>query len=120
MIIGFNVRALNPSLHEMTFANNIQIIHHSIIYALVDDVVARLEAMLAPRHELVVTGEAEVVEIFRIKIGRSKKKPIGGCKVLDGTITMRDKCRITRQGKIIYTGLSSFATFINLQVIWIP
>ena len=43
----------------MTNANNIEIFYHSIIYKLIDDVVLRLESMLAPMIELTVTGEEE-------------------------------------------------------------
>jgi translation initiation factor IF-2 len=103
--LGFNIRALNPNLRALTHNNNIEIIYHSIIYKLIDDVTARLESMLAPMIELTVTGEAEIVQLFDIAVKGRKTKPIGGCKVFNGVIAMREKCRITRNGKIIFAGM---------------
>jgi translation initiation factor IF-2 len=102
-ILGFNIRALNPNLRSQVSANNVEIFYHSIIYKLIDDVIARLESMLAPRIETSVTGEAQVSEIFDVTI-KGKKKPVAGSKVFNGTISIKEKCRITRGGKIVYTG----------------
>ena len=47
-----------------------------------------------------VTGEAEVREIFRVpRIGA-----IAGCYVLSGTITRNSKVRFLREGTIIWKG----------------
>ena len=88
----------------MTNANNIEIFYHSIIYKLIDDVVLRLESMLTPMIELTVTGEAEILQLFDIKQKKQKTKAIGGCKVFNGVISIKEKCRITRNGKIIFSG----------------
>ncbi|HWM20780.1 MAG TPA: EF-Tu/IF-2/RF-3 family GTPase, partial [Ilumatobacteraceae bacterium] len=56
--------------------------------------------MLAPEYEEVVTGEAEVREIFRVpRIGA-----IAGCYVTNGTITRGSKVRFLREGTIIWKG----------------
>jgi len=56
--------------------------------------------MLAPEFEEVVTGEAEVREIFRVpRIGA-----IAGCYVTNGTITRGSKVRFLREGTIIWKG----------------
>jgi len=56
--------------------------------------------LLAPVFEEVVTGEAEVREIFRVpKIGA-----IAGCFVRDGVITRGSKVRFLRDGAIIWKG----------------
>ena len=56
--------------------------------------------MLAPEFEEVVTGEAEVREIFRVpKLGA-----IAGCYVLTGQITRGSKVRFLRDGTIIWKG----------------
>lgn len=95
---------MNPSLRQITAVNNIEILYHSVIYKLIDDVIERLESMLAPRFDIKVTGEAEVVQLFDIKLKKTTK-PIGGCKIFNGIISRKEKCRITRQGKIIFTGM---------------
>mgnify|MGYP003351747684 CR=1 FL=1 len=56
--------------------------------------------LLSPVFEEVVTGEAEVREVFRIpKIGA-----IAGCFVREGVITRGSKVRFLREGTIIWKG----------------
>ena len=56
--------------------------------------------MLAPEYEEVVTGDAEVREIFRVpRIGA-----IAGCMVQNGVITRGSKVRFLRDGTIIWKG----------------
>ncbi len=53
-----------------------------------------------PEFEEVVTGEAEVREIFRVpRIGA-----VAGCMVQSGTITRNSKVRFLREGTIIWKG----------------
>lgn len=109
--MGFNIKALNPSLRPIVHQSNIEIFYHSIIYKLIDDVVAHLESLLTPIIELTVVGEAEIVQLFDIKVknanAHKKEKQIGGCKVINGTISLKEKCRITRNGRIVFTGIQS-------------
>jgi translation initiation factor IF-2 len=64
--------------------------------------------MLAPEYEEVVTGEAEVREIFRVpRVGA-----IAGCYVRSGVITRGSKVRFLRDGTIIWKGeISSLRRF---------
>jgi translation initiation factor IF-2 len=56
--------------------------------------------MLAPEYEEVVTGEAEVRQVFRVpRIGA-----VAGCYVREGTITRGSKVRFLRDGVIIWKG----------------
>ena len=56
--------------------------------------------MLAPEFEEVVTGEAEVREVFRVpRVGA-----IAGCYVREGKITRGSKVRFLREGAIIWKG----------------
>ena len=56
--------------------------------------------LLAPEYEEVVTGEAEVREIFSVpRIGA-----IAGCIVQNGVITRNSKVRFLREGTIIWKG----------------
>ena len=56
--------------------------------------------MLAPEYEEVVTGDAEVREIFRVP----KQGAIAGCLVQNGVITRGSKVRFIRNGTIIWKG----------------
>ncbi len=98
-IIGFNVRP-DRKAREMAAAEGVDIRTYEIIYKLLEDIERAMVGMLAPEFEEVVTGEAEVREVFRIpKVG-----PIAGCLVRSGVITRGSKVRFIRDGVIIWKG----------------
>ena len=56
--------------------------------------------MLKPEFEEVVTGDAEVREVFSVpRVGK-----VAGCYVLNGTITRGSKVRFLREGVVIWNG----------------
>ena len=98
-IIGFNVRP-DRRARELAQKSDVEIRTYEIIYKLIEDVQAAMVGMLAPEYEEVLTGEAEVREIFRIpRIGA-----IAGCYVRSGVITRGTKVRFLRDGVIIWKG----------------
>ena len=98
-IIGFNVRP-DRKAREMAAAEGVDIRTYEIIYKLLEDIERAMSGMLAPEFEEVVTGEAEVREVFRVpKIGA-----IAGCLVRSGVITRGSKVRFIRDGVIIWKG----------------
>jgi translation initiation factor IF-2 len=98
-LIGFNVRP-DRKARELAEAESVEIRTYEIIYKLLEDIERAMVGLLAPEYEEVVTGDAEVREIFRVpKIGA-----IAGCLVLNGTITRGSKVRFLREGVIIWKG----------------
>jgi len=98
-IIGFNVRP-DRKARELADLENVEIRTYEIIYKLLEDIEAAMIGMLAPEFEEVVTGDAEVREIFRVpRLGA-----IAGCYVQNGTITRGSKVRFLREGTIIWKG----------------
>ncbi|MDO8392745.1 MAG: translation initiation factor IF-2 [Actinomycetota bacterium] len=98
-LIGFNVRP-DKKAREMAEAEGVEIRTYEIIYKLLEDIERAMVGMLAPEFEEVVTGEAEVREIFRVpRIGA-----IAGCMVRSGAITRGSKVRFLRDGTIIWKG----------------
>ena len=98
-IIGFNVRPERKA-REMADVENVEIRSYEIIYKLIEDIEAAMLGMLAPEFEEVVTGDAEVREIFSVpRIGK-----IADCYVTNGTITRGSKVRFLREGAIIWKG----------------
>ena len=98
-IIGFNVRPDRRS-RESAEREGVEIRTYEIIYKLIEEIQAAMLGLLAPEFEEVVTGEAEVREVFRVpKIGA-----IAGCFVREGTITRGSKVRFLREGTIIWKG----------------
>jgi len=47
--------------------HSVQFAQHSIIYSLLDDVRKRLGALLGKETKITVVGEAEVLQVFKIK-----------------------------------------------------
>ncbi len=98
-LIGFNVRP-DRKARELADAEGVEIRLYEVIYKLLEDIERAMVGMLAPEYEEVVTGEAEVREIFRVpRIGA-----IAGCYVLSGLITRGSKVRFLREGTIIWKG----------------
>ncbi|HEY1825381.1 MAG TPA: translation initiation factor IF-2 [Acidimicrobiales bacterium] len=98
-IIGFNVRPDKRS-RELAASEGVQIRTYEIIYKLIEEIEAAMLGLLTPVFEEVVTGEAEVREVFRIpRVGA-----IAGCFVREGVITRGSKVRFLREGTIIWKG----------------
>ena len=98
-IIGFNVRP-DRKARVAADVQNVEIRTYEIIYKLLEDIEQAMVGMLAPEYEEVVTGDAEVREIFRVpKLGA-----IAGCLVHNGVITRGSKVRFLRNGTIIWKG----------------
>jgi translation initiation factor IF-2 len=98
-IIGFNVRPDKRS-RELAESSDVEIRTYEIIYKLLEDIEAAMLGLLSPLYEEVVTGEAEVREIFRVpRIGA-----IAGCYVREGKITRGSKVRFLRDGTVIWKG----------------
>ena len=106
-IIGFNVRP-DRQIRELAQTEDVEIRTYEVIYHLLEDIEAAMVGMLAPEFEEVVTGEAEVREIFSVpRVGK-----IAGCYVTNGTITRGSKVRFLREGTIIWKGaISSLRRF---------
>jgi translation initiation factor IF-2 len=98
-IIGFNVRPDKRS-RELAESESVQIRTYEIIYKLIEEIQSAMLGLLTPIFEEIVTGEAEVREVFRVpRIGA-----IAGCFVQDGVITRGSKVRFLREGAIIWKG----------------
>ncbi|HVA42247.1 MAG TPA: translation initiation factor IF-2 [Acidimicrobiales bacterium] len=98
-IIGFNVRP-DRKVRELAGAADVEIRTYEIIYKVIEEIQAAMLGMLAPEFEEVVTGDAEVREIFRVpRIGA-----IAGCHITNGVITRGSKVRFLREGTIIWRG----------------
>jgi translation initiation factor IF-2 len=98
-ILGFNVRP-DRKARELADQEKVEIRTYEIIYKLLEDIENAMLGLLEPETEEVVTGDAEVREIFRIpRIGA-----IAGCMVTNGVITRGSRVRFLRQGTVIWNG----------------
>jgi translation initiation factor IF-2 len=98
-IIGFNVRPDRTS-RELAQAEDVEIRTYEIIYQVLEDIENALLGLLQPEYEEVVTGDAEVREIFPVpRVGK-----VAGCYVTSGVITRNSKVRFLREGTVIWKG----------------
>jgi translation initiation factor IF-2 len=98
-IIGFNVRP-DRKARNMAEAEHVEIRSYEIIYKLIEDIESAMVGMLAPEFEEVVTGDAEVREVFGVpRVGK-----VAGCYVRNGVITRGSKVRFLREGVVIWNG----------------
>jgi translation initiation factor IF-2 len=98
-ILGFNVRP-DRKARELAEQEKVEIRNYEIIYKLLEDIENAMLGLLEPEYEEVVTGEAEVREIFRVpRLGA-----IAGCMVTNGVISRGSKVRFLRDGTIIWKG----------------
>jgi translation initiation factor IF-2 len=97
-IIGFNVRP-DRKARDLAAQQDVEIRTYEIIYQLLEDLEAAMVGMLKPEFEEVVTGEAEVRQIFKVPTGL-----VAGSYVQSGVITRNSKVRYLREGTIIWKG----------------
>ena len=106
-VVGFNVRP-DRGARELAEAEGVDMRLYEVIYQVLEDVQQALVGMLKPEFEEVVTGDAEVREVFSIpRVGR-----VAGCYVQNGTITRGSRVRFLREGVVIWNGtISSLKRF---------
>ncbi len=98
-LIGFNVRP-DRKARNLAGSEGVDVRTYEIIYKLVEEIQAAMVGMLAPAYEEVVTGEAEVREVFGVpRVGK-----VAGCYVRNGVITRGSKVRFLREGVVIWHG----------------
>ena len=99
IIIGFNVRA-NAKVQELANEEHVDIRYHNIIYNVIQEIKDAIVGLMKSTFEERVLGRADVRETFHVpKVGT-----IAGCYVTDGKIERGTKCRLLRDGIVIYDG----------------
>ena len=99
IVLGFQVRP-SVSARKLAEKEQIDIRLYSIIYDAINEVKAAMEGMLSPELKEEVLGTAEVLETFKI----TKVGTVAGCIVREGKILRNAKCRLIRDGIVVYTG----------------
>ena len=99
IIYGFNVRP-SAMIRKKAEEEKVEIRLHRIIYALTEEMEDAIKGKMKKEEIEVVIGQAEARNIFKI----SKVGEIAGCMVTDGVIKINSKCRVLRDGAIVYEG----------------
>ncbi|MBS34027.1 MAG: translation initiation factor IF-2 [Verrucomicrobiales bacterium] len=100
VILGFHAK-IDTGVGDVAKREGVQIKLYAIIYELIDEVKEAMAGLLDPLMKDVVTGQAEVRQIFEL----SKGGNVAGCAVTSGKI-VRGKMRVTRKGDLVYEGIS--------------
>lgn len=106
IILGFNAE-ITPVAKRLAEDRKVEYRNYNIIYRLLDDVKAKLEAMIEPKKISVRLGKLQVLAIFR----KEKGKMIVGGKVISGKIIPNANFKIIRAKEIVGEG-----KILNLQV----
>ena len=101
VVIGFNVKA-EPQTAIFADQEGVEVRFYSVIYQAIEEIELSLKGLLKPIYEEVITGNAEVREIFK----SSKAGNIAGSLVKDGVIRRNAKARILRGETLILDNLT--------------
>ena len=101
LILGFHTR-IDSGVSELAKREGVQIKLYSIIYELIDEVVAAMAGLLDPLLKEVVLGAAEVRKVFPL----SKGGNVAGCVIASGRVT-RGKIRVLRRKTLLFDGLTA-------------
>ena len=102
LIIAFNVRADNNA-RAASEKEGVEIRYYNVIYNVLEEIEDAMKGMLDPEFKEVITGTAEVRQLFRLP----NSSVIAGSYVTSGTIHRKDQVRIVRDGVVIYDGVLS-------------
>lgn len=99
MICGFNAVA-DQAARIAADRADVDIRYYDVIYHLIDDMKLALEGKLKPDEVEEVIGHVEIRAVFR----SSKFGNIAGCYVQDGIVRRGANLRLSRDGRVVYTG----------------
>jgi translation initiation factor IF-2 len=96
IILGFSVN-VDTTAQRQAENEGVDIRGYNIIYNLIEDVEKALKGLLEPVYKEMVTGHAEIRQVFRVtRVGK-----VAGCYVVDGEIARNSMARVRRAGEVI-------------------
>lgn len=99
IVVGFNAK-VEPTAKAAAERQRVQIRTYKIIYELIEDIEKAVLGMLAPKFEEQYLGTVEIRTLFKL----TKQGHVAGSYVTDGKVTRGAKCRVKRDGEIVYDG----------------
>ncbi|XP_040893123.1 translation initiation factor IF-2, mitochondrial [Toxotes jaculatrix] len=101
-IYGFNVGA-SRSVQQLASKQGVPLRLHTVIYKLIDQLKDELSSKLPPLMSENIVGEATVLAMFEVSVGK-KKVPVAGCRVQKGLLDSQLKFRVIRGRDTIWEG----------------
>ena len=99
IVLGFNVRP-SAAVRETANEKGVEIRLYNIIYKALEDIELAMKGLLDPEFKEVVTGQAEVRDLFKV----SRVGTIAGCYVTDGLIKRDALVRVLRDSVVVFEG----------------
>jgi translation initiation factor IF-2 len=99
IILAFGVRPVGDA-RAVAEREGVEIRHYSVIYRAIEELRDAMQGMLIPEEVEETLGMAEVRQTFRA----SRVGTIAGCHVLEGKVTRGSRCRLIRDGTVVYEG----------------
>ena len=99
IIFGFNVRP-DARVKQKAEEAHVEIRLHKIIYELLEEMEAAMKGMISVEKVESVTGQAEIRHLFKI----THVGTVAGSYVTSGFLKAKTKCRLIRDGVVIYDG----------------
>ena len=107
IIIGFNVRPSSPAI-RLAEKEGVEIKLYDVIYEAISDIRSAMEGLLEPELREIISGRAEVIELFSI----SRLGVIAGCRVDSGRILRVSSARVIRNNRVVHDSrISSLKRF---------
>ncbi|MBO05404.1 MAG: hypothetical protein CL731_10395 [Chloroflexi bacterium] len=99
IVVGFET-TVEAGARRQANAEGIAIRTYDIIYNLIGEVEDAARGMLEPERKTVVTGHANVLEVFQ----HGKREQIAGLRVTDGVLKRTGRMRVLRADEEIFDG----------------
>ncbi|MEX2588015.1 MAG: translation initiation factor IF-2 [Actinomycetota bacterium] len=98
IVVGFAVRP-DAGARQLAEKEGVDVRLYEVIYQLLDDIEKATHGLLAPLEEEVVTGTAEVRELFK-----TPKGMVAGCYITEGKVRRNSRVRLLRDGNVVHSG----------------
>ncbi|MEX0762742.1 MAG: translation initiation factor IF-2 [Dehalococcoidia bacterium] len=99
LVVAFETDA-DQGASQQASLQGVAVKSYDIIYNLVDDVEAAVKGLLEPEEREVVTGHANVLQVFP----HGRRQKIAGVRVTDGVIRRSSRIRLKRGDREIFDG----------------
>ena len=102
-VVGFNVSTPNPVKKEAK-QQNVSVSTEKVIYHLIDDVKAKINALLPSMKKEEPRGQGKIAQVFDITGQSGKLERVAGCQVHQGTWRANHLYRVLRRGEVVNAG----------------
>jgi translation initiation factor IF-2 len=101
------------SVEVLAKHHSVPVVSSKVIYSLIDDVRSRVIQLLPIITETKVTGEANVLQLFDIRLKTKQMIKVAGCRIANGVVEKSKHVRVVRNRETIFEGMYSVSIVIT-------